>query len=89
MNSALYVRKQRSVDPKGEQPWNSQLHSVPQHLVNMEMPLFETHGTHISGDGAAGATVLGKYAVKKSLSSQTSVHAQLNVEMRNWDSLEH
>lgn len=72
---------------KGEQPESSQLHGVPQHTVNMEMPLCETRGTHSAGDRAAGTTALGKHAVKKSLSRQTSVYAQLNAEVRIWDSL--
>lgn len=77
------------MDLKGEQPRNSQLQGVPQHPVNMETPLLETHGTHTSGDGDAGTAVLGKHAVKKRLSSQTSVYGELNVEMRIWDSLGH
>lgn len=71
---------------KGEQP-EQQLHGVPQHTVNMEMLLCETHGTHSAGDSAAGTTALGKHTVKKSLSSQTSVYAQLNAEVRIRDSL--
>lgn len=77
------------MEPKGEQPWNSQLHGVPQHPANMEMPLCETRGAHASGDSAAGTAVLGKQAVKKRLSSQTSVYAQLSAEVRIWDCLGH
>lgn len=72
------------MEPKGEQPWNSQLHGVPQQPANMEMPLCETHGAH-----AAGTAVLGKQAVKKRLSSQASVYAQLSAEVRIWDCLGH
>lgn len=28
MNSVLYIRRRRSMDLKGEQPWNSQLQGV-------------------------------------------------------------
>lgn len=68
-----------SVGLKGEHPESSQLHSIPQHMVNTEMLLCIRHGQHSAGDSAAGTTMLGQYTVKQSLSSQTSIYAQLNV----------